>query len=107
MHEVTLQIVRASAIRKVLFLPHALRQMLRPERMIDRSDVILVIGNGEIIEDYPTDARGHSCLILGHDNENRPLHVVCAPRDDYLAVITAYRPHASDWSLDFRKRRQL
>lgn len=105
MYEDELQIIRASAIRKVLFLPHALRQMLRPERMIDRSDVLLVITNGEIIEDYPSDVRGHSCLMLGHDTEGRPLHVVCAPKDDYLAIITAYRPNVPDWLPDFRARR--
>ncbi|MBN1996332.1 DUF4258 domain-containing protein [candidate division KSB1 bacterium] len=51
--------------KKVLFLPHALRQMLRPDRMIARRKVLQVISEGEVIEDYPDDARSHSCLILG------------------------------------------
>jgi len=96
--------VRAAARQKVLFLPHALRQMLRPERMIRTVEVVNVIQKGEIIEEYLNDPRGHSCLLLGFGERNRPIHVVCAPRKDYLAIITAYLPDAHEWSSDFRKR---
>ena len=96
--------IRAAAQKKVLFLPHALRQMLRPDRMIRRTEVRRVITEGEVIEDYPNDARGHSCLLLGFGDQERPIHVVCAPREDYLAIITAYLPDAHEWSKDFRKR---
>ncbi len=98
--------VRAAAQQKVLFLPHALRQMLRPDRMIRRAEVRRVITEGEVIEEYPKDARGHSCLLLGFGDGERPIHVVCAPREDYLAIITAYLPDAHEWSGDFRKRVQ-
>ena len=100
----TLIQIRAAAQQKVLFLPHALRQMLRPDRMIRRAEVRRVITEGEVIEDYPKDARGHSCLLLGFGDLERPIHVVCAPREDYLAIITAYLPDAHEWSSDFRKR---
>lgn len=96
--------VRAAAQQKVLFLPHALRQMLRPDRMIRRAEVRRVITEGEVIEEYPKDARGHSCLLLGFGDRERPIHVVCAPRQDYLAIITAYLPDADEWSSDFRRR---
>jgi hypothetical protein len=75
--------VRAAAERKLLFLPHAVRQMLRPSRFISTREFRQVIENGSIIEDYPDDPRGHSCLMLGLGVEGRPIHVVCAPRDDY------------------------
>ncbi|MDY0170968.1 MAG: DUF4258 domain-containing protein [Thermoguttaceae bacterium] len=83
-------------------MPHAIQQMLRPDRMIRRVEVRCVIENGEVIEDYPTDARGHSCLLLGHGTGGRPIHVVCAPKNDYLAVITAYLPDENEWSDDFK-----
>jgi hypothetical protein len=35
----------------------------------------------------------------------RPVHVVCAPRADYMAVITAYLPAPDQWSNDFRVRK--
>jgi len=101
--EILIQI-RAAAQQKVLFLPHALRQMLRPDRMIRRAEVRRVITEGEVIEDYPKDARGRSCLLLGFGDRERPIHVVCAPREDYLAIITAYLPNAHEWSSDFRRR---
>ena len=96
--------VRAAAQLKVLFLPHALRQTLRPDRMIRRAEVRRVITDGEVIEEYPKDVRGHSCLILGFGDQERPIHVVCAPREDYLTIITAYLPDVHEWSSDFRKR---
>lgn len=56
--------VRRSAKKKLLFLPHAINQMSRPERMITAREVKQVVEKGEIIEDYPEDNRGHSCLML-------------------------------------------
>ncbi|WP_433926253.1 DUF4258 domain-containing protein [Sorangium cellulosum] len=44
-------------------------------------------------------------MILGYGDSGRPLHVVCAPKPDYLAIITAYIPHPDQWSADFKKRK--
>lgn len=96
--------VRGAAALKVLFLPHAIHQMLRPDRMISRAEVRLVIAEGEVIEDYPEDARGASCLLLGFGTEGRPIHVVCSPKDDYLAIITAYLPDRHEWSDGWKLR---
>ena len=57
-----------------------------------------------MIEDYPEDVRGHSCLILGFGDGTRPIHIVCSPKDEYLAIITAYLPDEDEWSDDFRVR---
>jgi hypothetical protein len=70
--------------------------------MIRGAEVRRVIAGGEVIEDYPEDARGPSCLLLGYGDQDRPIHVVCAPRDDYLAIITAYLPDPQEWSGDFQ-----
>jgi hypothetical protein len=99
-----LQRVRKAAARKILFLTHAVAQMSRPERMIRAAEVRAVVESGEIIEDYPEDARGHSCLMLGPGSGGRPIHVVCSPKDDYLAIITAYLPDPAEWSGDCRRR---
>lgn len=97
--------VRSAAAKKMLFLPHAARQMSRPERMIAASDVRNVVTHGEVIENYPEDQRGHSCLMLGFGKDGRPIHVVCSPRSDYLAIITAYLPNKDEWSNDYKSRR--
>jgi hypothetical protein len=98
--------VREAAAKRILFLPHALSQMNAPERMISTEEVRAVIFYGQVIEDYPEDARGQSCLMLGQGEGHRPIHVVCAPKADYLAIITAYLPSPRQWELDWRTRRE-
>ncbi len=100
-----LNLVRHSAAKRILILPHAVRQMSRPDRMISVAEIRSVIKNGELVEDYPEDVRGHSCLILGRGEYNRPIHVVCSPKDEYLAVITAYIPSELEWEDNFKKRK--
>lgn len=78
--------------------------MSHPERMITPGEVESVLLRGEAIEDYPTDPRGPSCLLLGFTDDAHPIHVVCSPKDEYLAIITAYRPDPEQWSPDFRRR---
>ena len=101
--EEMIQRMRSAATQRLLYPPHAIRQMARPERMIASSEVRAVVELGEFIEDYPEDARGHSCLLLGRGNE-RSIHVVCAPKEDYLAIITAYIPSVDEWEADLRTR---
>lgn len=82
---------------------HALDQLF--DRGIHRDDLRWAITEDtpEIIEDYPDDARGPSCLILCFGREGTAYHAVCSyPQCIYL--ITAYFPDASRWSLDFRER---
>ena len=65
--------VRESAQKRIIFLPHAIRQMGRPDRLITRLDIRAVIFEGEVIEDYPEDQRGQSCLLLGFDAADRAI----------------------------------
>jgi hypothetical protein len=97
--------VRRAAQRKILYLPHAITQMSQPERMISAAEIRRVIRAGSIIEDYQEDRRGHSCLMLGFGNEERPIHVVCAPKEEYLAIITAYIPSQREWADNFSRRK--
>jgi hypothetical protein len=82
-----LQQVREKANQRLLFLPHAIRQMSRPDRMITTMEVENSVKTGEVIEDYPNDSRGHSCLILGFGEDNRPIHVVCAPKKNISLLL--------------------
>lgn len=99
-----LEEVRAAASKRILFTPHAIRQMSLPERMITPAEVRDVVATGEPVEEYLEDPRGPSCLLLGFGDGGRPLHVVCAPKMEYLAVITAYIPDPQRWSADFKRR---
>jgi hypothetical protein len=72
--------------------------------MISTAEIRLTVEQGEVIENYPHDPRGASCLLLGLGENGRPIHLVCAPKEDYLAIITAYLPVEHEWSGDFRVR---
>lgn len=99
------QKIISSAEKKILFLPHAIKQMSRPDRMISTEDIRdVVLINGEIIEEYLNDERGESCLVF-YLLDKRAIHVVCSPKGEYLAIITAYIPSPNQWSSDFKVRR--
>ncbi|MBI3742848.1 MAG: DUF4258 domain-containing protein, partial [Chloroflexi bacterium] len=52
----------------------------------------------ELLEDYPTDPRGHSALFLGFTSEDHPLHAVVGFADPGTAVfVTVYRPDPKEW----------
>ena len=96
--------VRVAAAKRILFLPHAIRAMARPTPILSRTEVEATVSSGELIEDYPEDVRGHSYLMLASP-EGRAVHVVCSPKVEYLAIITAYLPDEDSWSSDFRHRK--
>jgi Domain of unknown function (DUF4258) len=59
----------------------------------------------EIIEDYPNDKYGPSCLIFGLTAESRPLHVQSSyPSRPMLKIITLYEPIEDLW-IDFKVRK--
>ncbi len=90
--------------KKILFLTHALNRMNSPNRMISKDEIHDVIKKGEIIEDYPDDPRGHSYLVSGETRARRIIHIVCSPKDEYLAVVTAYIPDPDKWESDLKTR---
>jgi len=66
-------------------------------------DIETPIYNGEILEDYPNDPRGPSCLILGY-SQNTPIHIVCGyTSTNWIRIITVYIPKLPKW-IDERTR---
>ena len=51
----------------------------------------------EVIEDYPTDLRGRSCLVLGLLGDGRLVHVVVGYERQPMKLITTYYPDPADW----------
>ncbi len=74
--------------------------------MISTTEVREVLITGEPIEEYPDDPRGPSALLLGRGPGGRAIHVVAAPKEEYVAIITAYLPDPTIWSEDLKTRRQ-
>lgn len=73
---------------------HAHRE--RQEEQITIAEIEKAIFNDDIIEKYPKDERGESCLIAAKI-ENMPLHVVCGMRNNRLLIVTVYRPKLPTW----------
>jgi len=64
------------------------------------------IAIGEVIEDYPNDKYGPSCLILGFTRAGRPTHVQCSyPSRPLIKIITLYEPDPTLW-IDHKQRRK-
>lgn len=74
----------------------------RQEDQITVEEIEKVILKGDIIEQYPNDLRGESCLVSGIVSE-KPLHVVCGMRGKRLLVVTVYRPKLPVW-IDYKTR---
>jgi len=61
----------------------------------------------DLVEDYPDDKYGPSCLILGYTKAGRPLHVQCShPSRPLVKVITLYEPDPELW-IDHKVRKQV
>ena len=85
------------------FSKHAVDQSII--RRISVQDVRRIIANGTIIEDYPKDKYGPSCLIFGMTADRRPIHIQCSyPSRPIIKIITLYDPDPVRW-IDFKKRR--
>lgn len=98
--------VRQAAAKKIIYTLHALDEMNAEDEIITTDEIRDVILQGEIIEDYPEDKRGHSCLMFAVSGRNRPVHVVCAPSEECLAIVTTYLPSLEKWKPDFKTRRK-
>lgn len=85
------------------FSKHAVDQSIL--RRVSVQELREAMGLGELIEDYPNDKYGPSCLVLGYTHAHRPLHVQCShPSRSLLKIITLYEPDPNLW-IDFKVRR--
>ncbi len=85
------------------FSKHAVDQTI--VRHILVQEIKETIDSGRIIENYPEDKHGPSCLIYGRTSLGRPLHVQCShPARSLIKIITAYEPDPARW-VDFAVRR--
>ena len=74
-------------------------------RRISRREVEEAMRSGDLIENYPSDKYGPSCLILGRTSGGRAIHVQCThPGRVRVRIITLYEPSPEEW-IDFRARR--
>ncbi len=90
--------------RQYEFSRHAVDQsIIREIAVVELEEAIS--SRAEVIEDYPDDKYGPSCLILGFTRAGRPLHVQCSyPSRPLIKIVTVYEPDSDLW-IDLRVRR--
>jgi hypothetical protein len=90
-------IKRKIAERLFEFSKHAVDQSIL--RGISVAELEEAVSNrSELIEDYPEDKYGPSCLILGFTLNGRPLHVQCSyPSRPLVKIVTVYEPDPGLW----------
>lgn len=75
-------------------------------RLISVQEIREAVRQAELLEDYPNDKYGPSCLLLGFTNRGRALHLQCSyPSRPLIKIITVYEPDAAEW-IDFRVRKK-
>lgn len=85
------------------FSQHAVDQSII--RHISVQDLREAIVGGEVIEVYPDDKYGSSCLISGMTSVGHPHHVQCSdPIRPLVKIITVYEPDPALW-IEFKVRR--
>lgn len=89
---------------KMVVTLHAAKRL--EQRNLTLQNVIDCIMSGEIIEQYPDDYPYPSCLILGKQNNQVPLHAVIASNEEELFIITAYYPSEEQWEDDLKTRKE-
>jgi hypothetical protein len=74
-------------------------------RRIKTGDIEQAVKSGNIIENYPNDPRGPSCLVLGRIGD-RALHILFARLEaEEILVVTAYEPDPEEWENDWQTRK--
>ena len=74
-------------------------------RNIRLHEIEEAIANGRVIEDYPDDKYGASCLISGVTQQNRPIHIHCSyPSRPLIKIVTVYEPDSIRWDDNFTRR---
>ena len=86
------------------FTRHALDQSIL--RGITVQELREAVEEGKVIEDYPEDKYGPSCLVFGMTKSARPIHIQCShPSREIVKIITLYQPDHEQW-IDYKERRK-
>jgi hypothetical protein len=85
---------------------HGFRELAADD--IFAEDAVAGVASAVVVEDYPDSRKEPSVLVLQHDRNGGPIHVMWGvPKVAGMPAIlvTAYRPAPERWTADFMKRK--
>jgi hypothetical protein len=85
---------------------HGFRELAADD--IVTEDALAGVASAIVVEDYPDSRKEPSVLVLQHDRNDRPIHVMWGvPKGagTPAILVTAYRPAPERWTADFMKRK--
>ena len=105
MHHLTREWI-SERVRKKEYLLSLHADEERRAEGLDITDLEEALLNGQVLEEYPNDHRGSSCLVYGTSQE-QPIHVVCGRnKSGWMVVITVYIPSETKWQSPTKRREQ-
>jgi len=82
---------------------HAQQQITIRRIRVAEIRATILSDDAEVIEDYPEDPRGASCLVYG-TVADKILHIhISYPPE--IVIITAYQPDSARWLPDLKRRK--
>ena len=72
------------------------------------AELVAGVEQAIVVEDYPQYAKGPCVLVLQHNADGSPVHVLwgtAADTTEPAVLVTAYRPNPARWEADFIRRK--
>lgn len=107
MNEILRRVQALIARGEYLISRHGFHELLADDILTE--DVIAGVTQAILVEDYPDSRKEPSILVLQHDRDNRPVHVMWGipkAQGTPAVLVTAYRPTPELWSDDLLKRKK-
>lgn len=104
-YKLILDEIKEKVAKEKYYISFAHTEKLR-RRKISTKDIEEAISNGDIVENYPLDLRGPSCLISGFNLKGKSLHIVCGKIEEKIIIVTVYEPSSDEWEDDLKTRRR-